>query len=197
MRLTDIQIKKLLKKHPDLISPEPKEKNISGVTCDIHLSNEFRTFNNYKVGAINLAVDSDTLEKTLTDAMTDTIHIKENGEFFLHPGEFALGCVFEEVNVPDDIVMWLDGRSSLARLGLQIHVSAHRIDPGFSGQIVLEFFNAGKLPLALQPKMKIGALSFEQLSSNCEKPYRTRIESKYRNQTGATASKINPESLDK
>jgi dCTP deaminase len=71
---------------------------------------------------------------------------------------------FESVTLPADLVGWLDGRSSLARLGLMVHVTAHRIDPGWSGRIVLEFFNAGKLPLALRPGMMIGALSFEPLS---------------------------------
>lgn len=72
---------------------------------------------------------------------------------------------FESVTLPADLVGWLDGRSSLARLGLMVHVTAHRIDPGWSGRIVLEFFNAGKLPLALRPGMMIGALSFEPLTA--------------------------------
>lgn len=68
----------------------------------------------------------------------------------------------ESVTLPADLVGWLDGRSSLARLGLMVHVTAHRIDPGWSGCIVLEFYNSGKLPLALRPGMLIGALSFER-----------------------------------
>lgn len=62
---------------------------------------------------------------------------------YLHPGELALAVTYESVTLPADLVGWLDGRSSLARLGLMVHVTAHRIDPGWSGRIVLEFFNAG------------------------------------------------------
>lgn len=51
-----------------------------------------------------------------------------------------------------------------------VHVTAHRIDPGWSGRIVLEFYNGGKLPLALRPKMKIGALNFEMLSGVAARP---------------------------
>lgn len=58
----------------------------------------------------------------------------------------------------------------LARLGLMVHVTAHRIDPGWSGCIVLEFYNSGKLPLALRPGMLIGALSFEPLSGPALRP---------------------------
>ena len=76
----------------------------------------------------------------------------------------ALATTLESVKLPANIIGWLDGRSSLARLGLMVHVTAHRIDPGWEGKIVLEFYNSGKLPLALRPNMVIGALSFEVLS---------------------------------
>jgi dCTP deaminase len=94
------------------------------------------------------------------------------------------------VRLPADIVGWLDGRSSLARLGLMVHVTAHRIDPGWSGNIVLEFYNSGKLPLALRPHMKIGALNFELMTTPADRPYNTRADAKYRQQTGADASRI-------
>lgn len=93
--------------------------------------------------------------------------------------------------MPANIVGWLDGRSSLARLGLMVHVTAHRIDPGWEGKIVLEFFNAGKLPLALRPNMAIGALSFEVLSGNALRPYNSRKDAKYKNQQNAVSSRIN------
>lgn len=98
--------------------------------------------------------------------MSDEIILPEGEAFFLHPGELALAVTLESVTIPDDLVGWLDGRSSLARLGLMVHVTAHRIDPGWQGCIVLEFYNSGKLPLALRPGMLIGALSFEPLSGS-------------------------------
>ena len=122
--------------------------------------------------------------------MSDEIELPEGKAFFLHPGELALAITHESVTLPDYIVGWLDGRSSLARLGLMVHVTAHRIDPGWSGNIVLEFYNSGKLPLALRPKMKIGALSFEVLSNPAEKPYNARVDAKYKGQDGAVASRI-------
>ena len=80
---------------------------------------------------------------------------------------------------------------SLARLGLMVHVTAHRIDPGWSGRIVLEFYNGGKLPLALRPKMKIGALNFEMLSGTAARPYNKRENAKYKESARAVASRIN------
>lgn len=105
-------------------------------------------------------------------------------------GELALAVTLESVTIPDDLVGWLDGRSSLARLGLMVHVTAHRIDPGWQGRIVLEFYNSGKLPLALRPGMLIGALSFEPLSGPAARPYNSRQDAKYRGQQGAVASRI-------
>jgi dCTP deaminase len=132
----------------------------------------------------------ESVQKALDSVMSDEITIGENDSFYLHPGELAIAVTHESITLPDNIVGWLDGRSSLARLGLMVHVTAHRIDPGWSGQIVLEFFNSGKLPLALKPKMKIGAISFEILSGSAEKPYNARIDAKYKDQAGATASRI-------
>ena len=71
-----------------------------------------------------------------------------------------------------------------------VHVTAHRIDPGWDGNIVLEFFNSGKMPLALQPGMVIGAISFETLSGPALRPYKKRTDAKYRNQRGPVASRI-------
>jgi len=71
-----------------------------------------------------------------------------------------------------------------------VHVTAHRIDPGWSGNIVLEFYNSGRLPLALRPGMKIGALNFETMSGAADRPYNKRTDAKYQQQTGAVASRI-------
>jgi len=116
--------------------------------------------------------------------------VKDGDPFFIHPGELVLGVTKESVTLPDDLVGWLDGRSSLARLGLMVHVTAHRIDPGWSGGIVLEFLNGGKLPIALSPGMTIGAINFETMSGSAERPYNKRDNAKYKNQTSAVGSRI-------
>jgi dCTP deaminase len=79
-----------------------------------------------------------------------------------------------------------------------VHVTAHRIDPGWSGAIVLECFNSGKLPLALRPGMAICAISFETLTGPAIRPYYKRQDAKYKHQSGPTPSRIgNDEPLDK
>ena len=164
MRLSDIDIEECLRKGQIAISPAPDSSMISGVSVDIRLGNEFRVFQDHTAPYIDLSGPKVAMQKAMNSVMSDEIYIPDGEAFFLHPGELALAVTLESVTLPDNIVGWLDGRSSLARLGLMVHVTAHRIDPGWSGQIVLEFYNSGKLPLALRPKMKIAALNFETMS---------------------------------
>ena len=143
-----------------------------------------------RTAPIDLSGPKDEVSAALDRVMSDEIVLPEGEAFFLHPGELALAVTLESVTLPDNLVGWLDGRSSLARLGLMVHVTAHRIDPGWQGRIVLEFYNSGKLPLALRPGMLIGALSFEPLSGPAARPYNRRTDAKYKGQQGADASRI-------
>ncbi|WP_102798708.1 dCTP deaminase [Bowmanella denitrificans] len=190
MRLCDKDIKTWLNDGKIQIVPVPEDNMISGVTVDIRLGSKFRVFQDHAAPYIDLSGRREEMEAALESVMSDEIEIAEGKAFFLHPGELALAVTLESVTLPANVVGWLDGRSSLARLGLMVHVTAHRIDPGWSGNIVLEFFNSGKLPLALRPNMKIGALSFEVLSDFAEKPYNARQDAKYKDQKGAIASRI-------
>ncbi len=190
MRLCDRDIKKHLALGDIKIVPAIDEEQISGLTVDVRLGNKFRVFEDHQAPYIDLSGAKADVQAALDTVMSDEIVIAEDKAFFLHPGELAIAVTHESITLPSNMVGWLDGRSSLARLGLMVHVTAHRIDPGWSGNIVLEFFNSGKLPLALKPKMKIGALSFELLSGHAEKPYNSRNDAKYRDQSGAVASRI-------
>ncbi|MCC2616183.1 dCTP deaminase [Aestuariibacter halophilus] len=190
MRLCDTDIVKYLKEGTIAINPAPSEEDISGLTVDIRLGNKFRVFQDHAAPYIDLSGPKAEVQEQLNSVMSEEIILPDGKAFFLHPGELALAVTLESVTLPDHMVGWLDGRSSLARLGLMVHVTAHRIDPGWSGNIVLEFFNSGKLPLALRPKMKIGALSFETLSGPAAKPYNARVDAKYKDQDGAIASRI-------
>ncbi|MBM7074034.1 dCTP deaminase [Shewanella sp. 202IG2-18] len=190
MRLTDIEITRSLDNGEIIMSPRPDEEAISGVSIDVRLGSHFRVFKDHTAPFIDLSGPSVDVQKALDRVMSDQIDIPDGEAFFLHPGELALAVTYESVTLPPDIVGWLDGRSSLARLGLMVHVTAHRIDPGWQGKIVLEFYNSGKLPLALRPKMTIGALNFERLSSPVAKPYNKRENAKYKDQQEAVASRI-------
>ncbi len=190
MRLCDRDIERCLEEGRIHIEPRPPAHRINGVSVDLHLGSRFRVFNDHAASHIDLSGPRETVDHAINSIMSKEIRIGADEAFFIHPGELALAVTAETITVPDDLVGWLDGRSSLARLGLMVHVTAHRIDPGWSGAIVLECFNSGKLPLALRPGMAICAISFEMLSGPALRPYNKRQDAKYQRQRGPTPSRI-------
>lgn len=190
MRLCDEDILAELENGRIKVEPAAEESALGAVTLDLRLGDKFRTFSSHQTPFLDLSGDREQVAAAIGRVMSDEIFIGPDEHFILHPGELALGVTLEKLSLPDDIVGWLDGRSSLARLGLMVHVTAHRIDPGWNGNIVLEFFNSGKLPLALRPGMSIGAVSFERLTGPATRSYSRRASSKYRDQTGPMSSQI-------
>lgn len=190
MRLSDQDILAEIQAKRIGIQPMPNEEAIAGLTVDLRLADRFQAFSNNSVPYLDLSGDRVQLQHDISQVMSKDIHIQHQDSLFIHPGELVLGSTLESLSIPDNLVGWLDGRSSLARLGLMVHVTAGRIDPGWEGQVVLELYNNGKLPLALKPGMVICALSFEQLTSSARKPYSQRQNAKYRNQRGPISSRI-------
>jgi dCTP deaminase len=102
----------------------------------------------------------------------------------------VLGSTLERVTLPDDLVARLEGKSSLGRLGLLIHSTAGFIDPGWDGHVTLELSNVANLPITIYHAMKIGQLSFVQLTEPAETPYGAgTLGSKYQGQQGPTPSR--------
>ena len=122
--------------------------------------------------------------------MPGSLDGRDTEAFMLHPGEFVLGSTLERVGVPDDLVGRVEGKSSLGRLGLMIHSTAGFIDAGFDGHITLELANVASLPITLYPGMKIGQISFMEMTSPADKPYgQGAVGSKYQGQRGPTPSR--------
>lgn len=163
------------------ITPPPAPENITGVTVDVHLDSEFQIVNlppyEFKPEVIDLGSSKAKLAGTAA-----TFFEQHSGPYVLEPGAFCLGCTAETIEIPKTLVGWLDGRSTLARFGLLVHVTAHRVDPGWNGKVVLEFYNAGAWPLRLQPGMKIGAMSFEEINGRIDVGYGDRADASYQNQ---------------
>lgn len=152
-------------------------------SVDLRCDSTFRVFENHKYPLI----DPKAPQEDLTIAVTATAE----QPFILHPGEFVLGSTLEVVGLADDVVARLEGKSSLGRIGLLIHSTAGFIDPGFRGQVTLELSNVANLPIAIYPGMKIGQISFYQLSTPAEHPYGSAAAgSKYQGQTGPTPSRV-------
>ena len=150
-------------------------------SIDLHLDRRFRVFRNSRYPYIDVREPQPEL--------TELLEIADDEPFILHPGEFVLGSTLERVELPNDLVARLEGKSSLGRLGLLIHSTAGYVDPGWEGNLTLELSNVANLPITLYDGMKIGQISFQRLSSPVEVGYGdARIGSKYRGQRDPTAS---------
>jgi dCTP deaminase len=151
-------------------------------SVDLRLDRWFRVFKNHTMGHIDV--------KSNLEELTELVEVGEEEPFMLHPGEFVLGSTLERVAVPDDLVARLEGKSSLGRLGLLIHSTAGFVDAGFDGHITLELANVASLPITLYPGMKIGQISFMEMTSPAERPYgQGATGSKYQGQRGPTPSR--------
>jgi len=151
-------------------------------SVDLRLDRFFRVFKNHTMGHIDV--------KENLEELTELVEAEGDDPFILHPGEFVLGSTLERVAVPDDLVARLEGKSSLGRLGLLIHSTAGFVDAGFEGQLTLELSNVANLPITLYPEMKIGQISFQQMTTAAETPYGSgSLKSKYKHQRGPMPSR--------
>jgi dCTP deaminase len=150
-------------------------------SVDVRLDHRFLVFRNHTRGLIDVKED-------LSD-LTESVEASDSDPFILHPGEFVLGSTLERIALPDDLVARLEGKSSLGRLGLLIHSTAGFVDAGWDGQITLELSNVANLPITLYPGMKVGQVSFMQMTTPADNPYGSGIiGSKYQGQVGPRPS---------
>ncbi len=147
---------------------------------------------NNRIKVVPLA-ESDIQPCSIDLHLGDTFISKDlsftSDEVTLAPGSFVLATTREWVEIGDDILGRLEGKSSIARLGLIIHTTAGFIDPGFRGEITLEIANLSSKPVVLSTGQPIAQICFEELSSPCNRPYGSfGLGSHYQGQQGATAS---------
>ena len=163
---------------------EPLDESlIQPSSIDVRISNLFRVFRNHTAGVIDVKQDM--------AGLTELVEVADEADpFMLHPGEFVLGSTLERIAMPDDLVGRVEGKSSLGRLGLLIHSTAGFVDAGFDGHITLELANVASLPITLYPGMKIGQVSFMQMTTPAQRPYGSGAKgSKYQGQKGPTPSR--------
>ena len=181
MILSDGDIRKAIANGDIGIDPFD-EADVQPSSVDLHVDRYFLTFNNHRYPIIDV-------KKPMED-LTELVEVQGDEPFILHPGEFVLGSTSEYVRLPHHLVARLEGKSSLGRLGLLIHSTAGYVDPGFEGHLTLELSNVANLPITLYPDMKIGQISFFQLTSEAESPYgSSKLGSKYQGQRGPTPSR--------
>ena len=106
----------------------------------------------------------------------------------IEPGHFMLAETLEVISLPDNIVASIEGKSSIARLGVELHQTGGWIDAGFTGSITLEMCNVNQRPVKVYAGMPIGQLVF-YTTERASRPYNLKGDAKYMNQRQATLSR--------
>ena len=171
MILSDHTITKMLECKELVITPLNAEQ-IQPASVDIRLGNTFSIVDDTPSGIITLR--SEIRYKTISA-----------DRYLILPGQFVLATTMEYFELPDDLTAFVEGRSSLGRMGLFIQ-NAGWVDPGFHGEITLELFNANRCAIELQAGRRIGQLVFAKMDAPALNPYR----GKYQGQKGATGSRV-------
>src|ERR1700746_2786509 len=155
---------------------------VQPASVDLRLGDSFRVFHNYRASFIDLRKPPENL--------TEEVIVTDDESFVIHPGEFCLGRTLEWVELPDDVVARIEGKSSLGRLGLIVHATAGFCDPGWKGTLTLELNNLTRVPIKLYPGLQIAQLSFMSLDRPALRPYGSPGRASiYKGQRAATESR--------
>lgn len=188
MVLSDRDILVALKDGRIKIDPPPDiEKQLGSISVDFRLGTTFMVFEHSRFSYID-----PRQPHSIGDAMR-TIEVGEDEPFIMQPGDFALASTMESFELADDLLGRLEGRSSIARLGITVHSTAAVFEPGWTGTATMELSNLGRMAVALYPGMRICAFSFENVSSPVMMPYRSKKNNKYAGQSSPRASQLSEE----
>ncbi len=188
MILSDQDIEKALKEGKIRVEPLPDLATCLGpCSLDFRLGNNLRVFEYTKYPVI------DPRNKEVFNKLSREIFIADGENFIIHPGELIIASTMEWLEISNDLMGRLEGRSSLGRIGVVVHSTAARFDPGWKGRPVLELGNLGRIPVVLEPGIRICSFTFEELSSPSRCSYSERSTSKYIGQEGPQASKLSHE----
>lgn len=171
MILSDTTLRELLASGELVVDPVDEDQ-IQPASIDLRLSDHF------------LKVDENRLEVIRLDAEVDYVELTQE-QIVIPPHSFLLATTKERIQLPNDVTAFVEGRSSIGRIGLFIQ-NAGWVDPGFEGNLTLELFNANRLPIRLQTGRRICQLVFARMDQAAQSPY----NGKYQGQTRATGSRI-------
>lgn len=163
------QVIELIEKGELIIEPLLSKEQITTVGIDVRLDSIFREFAISEIGLFDIA--EDIQENQVYHVRSKKISKRSDGKgleiepIIIQGGDFLLAQTLEYICLPENLVGFLDGRSSLARRGIIVHATAGSIEPGFRGHIALEIGNIGKIPVKIYPLMRIANLHLARVES--------------------------------
>lgn len=175
--LVDHEIKELIQNDSLKIIPLiDVSAQLGACSLDIRLGPSFQTYQPNQSGVVDLT-DEESVKNVFKNSTDIDLDFME--AIVLAPGQFVLAHTMEYVGLPENVAAQIEGRSSFARLGLQVHMTANLIDPGFHGSITFELFNTGPNPIRLYPGYRIGQLRFFK-SKQPLNPYNIKKGAKFK-----------------
>lgn len=175
-----------------VVSPAPADLQIQPASLELRLGGTFKSFVK-PLAAPSCATAVDVTHPYPAEWLKECVVPTVEGAdafFRLDPGVFTLATTIERVELPSCLAARVEGKSSLARLGLVIHATAGFVDPGFRGTVTLEMINHNPRPLFLKVGMRVCQLSFFKVDGAVERPYgHPDLKSKYQDQAGTTPSR--------
>src|SRR5262249_55596196 len=167
MVLCDTEIRVALKNGQIIIDPAPDADHISTSAVDLCLGDEFSRWKSAQVGGVTVTIDPSVpnFYPQFAQSFLETMPLDGDGTVTIQPRELILALTRERLELPEEsrLAAWVEGRSSLARLGLGVHLTAPTIHAGFRGRITMEITNQGPFPIKLRPGLVICQLIFEQV----------------------------------
>lgn len=173
MALSDVEIWMELQAGTLIIDPPPDHTIVNAASVDLSLDRHVQVYKDVPEG---MKIDLGDANATSTVAYnTEVVDISAK-DFYISQGMFVIAYTRETVGLPTHLLARVEGRSSLARLGISVHNEAPTIQPGWKGQIALELTNVGPLVLQLREGLIICQLVLESLGRPTTKPYQTQFQ---------------------
>lgn len=184
--LSDTELLKEIESGALRVDPMVKDQCIQPASLDLTLDVDFAEFST-KLGKFNVIDPCRT--NTWQDSSPDVTNFSKP-QYLLPSMGFCLARTHERIALANHLVARVEGKSTLGRHGLAVHITAGFIDPGFEGHITLELFNFNKCPILLTAGMKICQLAVSRVDGAVRRPYgHPELGSKYQGQTGTTPAK--------
>jgi len=174
MILSDRDIKQAIADGWLTFRPRLSNDQIGPASIDLKLGPTFKVFKTRRHTLLDL-------KRGLPADFTESYTMQKGEPFILHPHHFVLAATREYLVLPDNLVIRMEGKSTLARMGILVH-SAGYFDPGFEGTATLEISNQGNLAVALYPGMYICQMAVQTMTSPAQVPYNKRKKSLYSKQ---------------
>lgn len=175
--LSDNEIRAAIDRGAIIIDPPPEDHDFQPASVDVHLGSRF--------GILILPFGDQPIR--ITD--TNQVNYIEAESIAILPGAFMLGHIAERLTLSPQYVARIEGKSSLGRKGLAIHVTAGFVDPGWDGNLTIEIFNASQVTYLLKAGDTIAQLAFDRMRTPSDRPYgHPDLKSHYQGSNTVTGS---------